>query len=349
MAIVKVVKSKQRARRARPLLNYLTKGQGHRAGVPRYEQVLTTNGMPTRPQIALEAFRAVREKFRNPRAKHEVHHVVMSFGDGELEAGANGVHQAAELARAFASEAWPTRQVFGVVQRDGEGGKTHVHLAVGNLDVLTGKAARGDEMSWTRLAPIMDATLHDHGLKQPENMPQAGVIPEFKRRGHTKAEHEKLAGGNRKFAIEAIARAKGEATSREEFEDFLEAEGVAVELTPPNARKKYGAARYTVNGEEFTGGSLGKGAGYKAIFEAISANAAAQARGQEREAVAADEELEELLEKARGDAREEFAGEKEMRLRQRSSRSRKGKKLTPARERYLRELGALKKNREYEG
>lgn len=223
--------------------------------------------------------------FPNSRARHEVYHAILSFGDDELSCDAEGIQKALEIGHSFAAEAWPSRQVFGVAQRDGEGAKTHIHFAVGNLDMVTGKAARGDEMRWKLLAPLLDSVLLDHGQRQPDYMPEGGQIPDFKRRGHTKYQHEKIVSGEdpRLKIIDAVKEAKLSATTLDEYTELLKSKGIKAELTAPHARKKYGAAKYSAfnpDGEEcvFTGSRLGKGAGFRAVEAAVESNRAQLAK-----------------------------------------------------------------------
>lgn len=382
MATVKVVQSGKTARTAKSLVGYLTVGgTKRREGISRFEAVTATNGVPTSPgpsgwQATAKALTSTAQRFPSSRARHEVHHVVISFGPDELDpSDPDSIYKALAVAHAFADEAWPTRQTFAVCQRDGEGGKIHVHLAVANLDMLTGKAARGTDISWTRLAPVLDAAMLDFDMHQPAKMPRAGIVPEFKRRGHTKYEHESIVSGvdPRLTIIDAIEAAKATATSLPEYVDALAEQGIVAELTEPNARQKYGAAAYTthnVEGEQITvvGSKLGRGAGWRAVTAAIAENTrpapapepAAQtdhgALQQGREATAAaalDARLDAIAEASATDSPtpEGREGDDEFlaRITRRRYRQKTPEKLTPARAAFLKQKGVITRDqaREY--
>ena len=115
------------------------------------------------------------------------YNVKVSFDKSDLDPdNEDDILKCAEFADDYMQEAFPDRLVFYGIHNDGVGGKMHIHFIVSNVD-LNGKCARGNEMSWTRLAPITDKICKQHGLsvldKDKDNL---RYIEDYKKRKRNK-------------------------------------------------------------------------------------------------------------------------------------------------------------------
>lgn len=134
--------------------------------------VASVNCLVGQPGQFTEQVMATHTAWGKQHLKIEAYHWVLAFGTDELDPGdPEAVSKALELASTMARLAWLTRQTLLVAQNDGESGLLHVHVLVGSVDPLTDRAARGDDMSWTRVAPIQWLAMDQLGMTQSAKAP----------------------------------------------------------------------------------------------------------------------------------------------------------------------------------
>lgn len=146
--------------------------------------VASVNCLVGQPGQFTEQVMATHTAWGKQHLKIEAYHWVLAFGTDELDPGdPEAVSKALELASTMARLAWLTRQTLLVAQNDGESGLLHVHVLVGSVDPLTDRAARGDDMSWTRVAPIQWLAMDQLGMTQSAKLPT--TVEEAKDRSQT--------------------------------------------------------------------------------------------------------------------------------------------------------------------
>lgn len=146
--------------------------------------VASVNCLVGQPGQFTEQVMATHTAWGKQHLKIVAYHWVLAFGTDELDPGdPEAVSKALELASTMARLAWLTRQTLLVAQNDGESGLLHVHVLVGSVDPLTDRAARGDDMSWTRVAPIQWLAMDQLGMTQSAKLPT--TVEEAKDRSQT--------------------------------------------------------------------------------------------------------------------------------------------------------------------
>lgn len=156
----------------------------------------------------------------------QAYNILYSFSKKELDpADADSLERAADIVASAIEKIYPGHQWTLVAQKDGKGGKVHVHVTVNALHSETLKACRGRQTSYLVIREEIE--------KQMEN---AG-IPVDCGKDHTKAEAKKCAAAKKKKVADyswaddltqRIRAALGRTTRFAELESNLEAEGVEV-------------------------------------------------------------------------------------------------------------------------
>lgn len=143
--------------------------------------VASINCLVGQPGQFTEQVMATRTAWGKQHLKIEAYHWVLAFAEDELDPNdPESTTKALALTADFARRAWSTRQTLLVAQNDGESGLLHVHILVGSVDPLTGKAARGSDMTWERVVQHQWAAMADQGMTQSAKLPT--TVEEAKQR-----------------------------------------------------------------------------------------------------------------------------------------------------------------------
>lgn len=156
----------------------------------------------------------------------QAYNILYSFSEKELDpAEPDSLEQAADIVAPAIEKIYPGHQWALVVQKDGKGGKVHVHVTVNALHSETLKACRGRQTSYLVIREEIE-----------KQMEKAGIEIDCGK-DHTKSEAKKRAVAKKKKAAgyswaddltQRIRAALSRTTRFAELESNLEAEGVEV-------------------------------------------------------------------------------------------------------------------------
>lgn len=159
----------------------------------------------------------------------QVYNILYSFSTNELNPDtAESLERAADLVAPIMEKIYPGHQWTLVAQRDGKGGKVHVHATVNALDTITLRACRGRQTSYVTVREEMEAQMELHGI--PIDRGKNHRKAEKKRQEKTAAAKKKN-GDNYSWLQDVAMRiqmALNDTIRFDELEDNLEKYGVIV-------------------------------------------------------------------------------------------------------------------------
>lgn len=159
-----VVSKTYSRKNARSLIKYLLDEKPHTTELVQQRNLLVTGQSiyqiadPYHPKDPLQwdsnlvagQFGASRSHAKNPDKKIQAYHMIVSFSDQEFPPEGNQkqeAKQATQLVKGFLGKYFPENaQDLITIQRDGRGGKLHVHIAVNSL-LTSGKCIRTNLMT----------------------------------------------------------------------------------------------------------------------------------------------------------------------------------------------------------
>lgn len=149
-------------------INYLLKEKAH---TPGYERNLFVSGVGCFSLSAENSFSRTRYDHGKTGNKVQAYTLVQGFSDDELDPDSpEDQAKAHELGLAVARELFPGHKALVATQRDGKGGKLHNHIVVQSIERTTGKALRGQAVTWQDkkgspgLSTRHDQLLEAHGM-----------------------------------------------------------------------------------------------------------------------------------------------------------------------------------------
>ena len=178
----------------------------------------------------------IREQFAKvwKRGKREigdiqVYNILYSFSPNELNPDAEeSLEFAADLVAPVMEKNYSGHQWTLVAQRDGKGGKVHVHATVNALDSETLKACRGRQTSYITIREEIESEMEQHGIQIDHGKNHTKVE---KKKTEKLKEAKKKDKNNYSWLDDIAARiqmALSQTTRFDELEENLEKYGVAV-------------------------------------------------------------------------------------------------------------------------
>lgn len=117
----------------------------------------------------------------------QAYNILYSFSEKELDPAApDSLEKAADIVAPVIEKIYPGHQWTLVVQKDGKGGKVHVHVTVNALDSATLKACRGRQTSYVVIREEIE-----------RQMEKAGIDVDYGK-NHKKSEAKKKAAAKKK-------------------------------------------------------------------------------------------------------------------------------------------------------
>ena len=182
------------------------------------------------------SIKGIREQFARvwKRGKREigdiqVYNILYSFSSNELDpANEESLEVAADIVASVMDKIYSGHQWTLVAQRDGKGGKVHVHATVNALASETLKACRGRQTSYITVREEIESEMEQYGI-QIDHGKNHGKA-EKKRKEKTTASKKKDA-NNYSWLEDVAARiqmAISQTTRFDELEENLERYGVRV-------------------------------------------------------------------------------------------------------------------------
>lgn len=117
--------------------------------------------------------KGIREQFATvwKRGKREIgdiqaYNILYSFSPNELDPDAEeSLELAADIVAPVMEKIYPGHQWTLVAQRDGKGGKVHVHATVNALETNTLKACRGRQTSYITIREEIESEMEQYGIQ----------------------------------------------------------------------------------------------------------------------------------------------------------------------------------------
>lgn len=136
---------------------------------PKHEhdhRVLAADTINTSLSRCKKDFKQSRLDLNGDKNDIEVYHLITSFDKDEIDPNnIEDVDRAMKYNRELMlSLHGENRQIVSIGQADGKGGNFHIHNAINNIDLSTGKALRGECRTWYHISKESDKLLEKHNI-----------------------------------------------------------------------------------------------------------------------------------------------------------------------------------------